>query len=327
MEWWLSGVKQNRRLGEKNMCKETQVLVIGGGVGGIMAAIELAKRHIQVTLVEELPYLGGKTAYQTQRISSLSIGEELRGFELVERLIQQLDQYDVEIMLDHGVIGLYENRDVSVIHKGKIIRIKAENIIIATGAAEKSVVFDGWTLPGVMTIEAAQQFINRDFVRPGNRAVIYGISSFTAGVVELFDKTSIKVEAILTSDDASSKNLSFDSIPVLSVQEVTALSKENKVDLLAVALCNGQLLEIETDFVCTDGGRSPVLETLAIFDCDIEYSEKLQSFVPRYDERMETSVENVFVAGASAGLKSYDVILASAEVAAAAIAEKIKIKG
>lgn len=304
------------------MCKETQVLVIGGGIAGIVTATELAKQKIQVILVEESPYIGGKAAYQTQQISSLSNGEKLRGFELVDKWLQKLNQYSVEVMLDHTVIGLYENRDVSVVHKEKIRRIKAKNIVIATGASEKPVIFDGWTLPGVMTIEAAQQFINRDFVRPGKRAVIYGVSSFTLGLVELFDKTGIKVEAILVSGDDSSENLSFGSIPVFHVQEVTALSKGNKVGSLAVALCNGQLFEIEADFICTDGGRSPVLETLSIFDCDIQYSEKLQSFVPSYDEKMETSIENVFVAGASAGFTSYEAILASAEIAAASIAEK-----
>lgn len=42
--------------------KEKRALVIGGGIAGIQAALDLANARIRVTLVERTPSLGGRMA-------------------------------------------------------------------------------------------------------------------------------------------------------------------------------------------------------------------------------------------------------------------------
>lgn len=41
---------------------DKQALVIGGGIAGIQAALDLADARIRVTLVEQSPSLGGRMA-------------------------------------------------------------------------------------------------------------------------------------------------------------------------------------------------------------------------------------------------------------------------
>ena len=56
----------------------------------------------------------------------------------------------------------------------KFKKLKAKNILIATGGLEKPVMFKGWTLPGVMGAGAAQTMMNVFRVLPGRRALMVG---------------------------------------------------------------------------------------------------------------------------------------------------------
>jgi heterodisulfide reductase subunit A len=47
---------------ESSPAKEMRALIIGGGIAGIQAALDLANARIRVTLVEKSPSLGGRMA-------------------------------------------------------------------------------------------------------------------------------------------------------------------------------------------------------------------------------------------------------------------------
>ena len=71
------------------------------------------------------------------------------------------------------------------IKKGEeIFHYKGDAIIIATGAAENMVTFEGWTLPGVIGAGAAQTMMNLHGVKPGNRILMLG--SGNVGLVVSF---------------------------------------------------------------------------------------------------------------------------------------------
>ncbi|MDA6131203.1 hypothetical protein OSK38_28040, partial [Escherichia coli] len=76
------------------------------------------------------------------------------------------------------MVGFYADGSAGITDEENVFPVKAKKIIVASGAAEKAVAFPKWTLPGIMTIGAAQTLINRDFVLPGREAVIVGSSDF-----------------------------------------------------------------------------------------------------------------------------------------------------
>jgi heterodisulfide reductase subunit A len=60
-----AGIAKARLLNQLNPIRleaEQHALVIGGGVGGLQAALEIARRGIRVSLVEKSPFLGGRMA-------------------------------------------------------------------------------------------------------------------------------------------------------------------------------------------------------------------------------------------------------------------------
>ena len=61
---------------------------------------------------------------------------------------------------------MYQDKEITVRQGEEIFHYKGDAIIIATGAAENMVTFEGWTLPGVIGAGAAQTMMNLHGVKP-----------------------------------------------------------------------------------------------------------------------------------------------------------------
>src|SRR5699024_11623923 len=57
-----------------------------------------------------------------------------------------------------------------------------KKLLIATGAAETPAPIPGWTLPGVMSIGAAQVMTNVHRVRVGNKGIVAGVNGLSAAI-------------------------------------------------------------------------------------------------------------------------------------------------
>src|SRR5699024_12550999 len=60
--------------------------------------------------------------------------------------------------------------------------ITAKNVLIATGAAESAAPIPGWTLPGVMSIGAAQVMTNVHRVQVGEKGIVVGVNVLSAAI-------------------------------------------------------------------------------------------------------------------------------------------------
>ena len=83
---------------------------------------------------------------------------------------------------------------------------------------------------------------------------------------------------------------------------------------------------LKADVICISGGLAPLSELAAIVGCRFKYSEALGGHIPIHNERMETEVSNLFVAGNVTGIESAKVAMAQGELAGLNIAQQhIKI--
>ncbi|UII55657.1 NAD(P)/FAD-dependent oxidoreductase [Cytobacillus spongiae] len=310
------------------------VLIIGGGPAGLSAAVELATRNVSVAIVDEALELGGKLRQQTQILTSLPVpSESLRGFELADKLINEVSNLPVHQLLGHRVIGFYENGSVGITDEQNVIPVSAKNIIVATGAYEKAIPFLKWTLPGIMTIGAAQTLINKDFVIPGREAVVVGISDFSLDVVKQLKSVGVHIKAMIQPKGQVQKYSSekLEKAQSLGIQfyqqaEVLEAKGNGKVEELVIEH-EGQQLSFQVEFVCIDGGRSPILDVFYQLDCSFGYSEALGGWVPQYDSNFHTSTQNVFLAGNAAGVSRQDVLLLTGKLAGVSVCENLQVLG
>lgn len=287
---------------------KTDVLIVGGGPSGLAAAYEVASRGYAAIIVEDLWTVGGQMNQQAQEINYLPAPwTGLRGNQLIAALKERLNNLPVTILLEHEVVGLYADNCVGVRKGTEMFKIEAKCVVVATGAAEMAAAFPGWTLPGVMTVGAAQILINRERVYPGETGLVIGSNDLALeitrqmkaaginilGVVEKSEQLQAKDKAIITSFQAT-------DVPVWTNTQVAAVTGSGKAEEIALQAIDGAEAKYQVDFVCIDGGLQPVMDVAALFECPVTYEQALGGWVPQYDDKMQ-SVKGVFVAGQAAG--------------------------
>ncbi len=157
---------------------DVQVLIIGGGPAGLSAAAELGRRGVRVLLVDDKGRLGGKLVLQTHRFfgSIDAVHAGTRGIDIATLLEGEVRALEtVDVWLDSIALAVFSDRKVGILRGGtRYALVTPQVLLVAAGAREKSLVFNGNTLPGVYGAGAFQTLVNRDLVRAADRLFIVG---------------------------------------------------------------------------------------------------------------------------------------------------------
>ncbi len=307
---------------------EKEIVVIGGGPGGYVAAIRAAQLGGKVTLIEK-EELGG-TCLNWGCIPTKAL---LRGVEILEtvqgakdfgilagevrvdfsRLMTQKDRAVKTLVA--GVNGLMKSNGIEVIkgkarflspkqmevvdEKGQKVTIQAQKIIIATGSGSATLPVPGAQLPGVIDSTGALQLKQI----PGSMAIIgAGPIGMEFGTIFAALGTQVTViemmPQILPTEDpeiasALDKSLRRLKIQILinsRLKEIVAGSAKG----LKIAVVTGEgekTFEAETVLMAV--GRKPNLEGLGLQEAGIGFSKKGIEI----NEKMETNVPGVYAVG------------------------------
>ena len=153
------------------------VLILGGGPAGLSAAIELGSRGIEAILVDDKDRLGGKLVLQTHRFfgSIDAVYAGTRGIDICERLATLVrERSSVRVWTRSTALAVFSDKRVGILRGSRYVLVEPEVLLVATGAREKALVFNGNTLPGVYGAGAFQTLVNRDLVRAAERLFIVG---------------------------------------------------------------------------------------------------------------------------------------------------------
>ena len=231
---------QSKKYYVKPAKKAKTVAVVGGGIGGMEAAILLAKRGHKVTLYEKTGKLGGVFV----AAAAPSFKEKDR--ELIAWYIRELSKQPVEVKLNTEITDIKS--------------LKADEIIIATGAKAKRI-----PIPGVeKSVEAVDYLLGNKQV--GNKVVVIGgglTGCEIAYDLYLQGKEPVIVEMqddLITTPGICLANTSFlrDFFKANKVKvHLESGVKEIKDGAVVISDKDGKTSEIKTDSVVLSVGYNP----------------------------------------------------------------------
>lgn len=297
--------------------KRYDLIVVGAGPAGLSAAIEAAKRGLSVIVFDENNRPGGQLFKQIHKFfGSKEHKAKTRGFKIGEELLQDAIQSGVQVKLNATVTGIFMNKEVVVREEEAIYHYKANALIVATGASENSVPFEGWTLPGVIGAGAAQTLMNIQGIQPGKRVLMLG--SGNVGLVVSFQLLQAGCEIVAIADvspriggyGVHAAKIARTGVPFYLSHTIVKVEGETSVEGVIIGqvdehyhLIEGTEKHFDIDTICVAVGLSPMAELLSMAGCAMVEDPRRGGKVPIIDAYGETSIEGIYAAGDVSGIE------------------------
>lgn len=270
------------------------LVIVGGGIAGLMAAKAAATSGAQILVMEQSAHWGGRCVVEPDQIN----GKDPEYF--IEDLVAELTaQPNVTMrtrlmgagVYDHGYVLAYERlRDHAPSQTGprhRLWRIRAGKILTATGAIERPLSFAGNDLPGVILASALRDYVENFGVSMGDRTVVLTNNDDAYRTAIALKAAGLDVPAILDARSAGGGALA-EAAQKLGIRVETgkavAFVKGRGV-VTGVAICDqaGQgtvLEEIACDCLAMSGGWSPVVHLWSHCGGKLVWDEALAMFRP-----------------------------------------------
>jgi len=316
-----------------------EVVVIGGGPSGMAAAIEAAKRGAEVLVIDANEKAGGQLFKQIHKFfGSSEHGAGVRGIDIGRDLLKEAEELGVEVWLNSVAIGLFAGYQVAV-ETGtddaeKIVRVvEGEKIVIACGASENVVRFQGWTLPGIMGAGAAQTMINANRVLPGKKILMVG--SGNVGLIVSYQLMQAGADVVALVEAAPNiggyvvhaSKIARAGVPIYTRHTVLEARGEGRVKEAVICEVDGKWQPvpgtekvIEVDAIAIAAGLKPLAELAIMNGCKTKFDPILGGWAPLHDENMESSCPGIYVVGDVTGVEEANTALEEGRLAGVAIA-------
>ena len=317
------------------------LVVIGGGPGGLAAAIEAKKNGIDnILVIERDKELGGILQLCIHNGFGLhEFKEELTGPEYAQRFIEKLLEMNIEYKLDTMVLDLTEDKKIHAINsKDGYMVIEAKAVILAMGCRERTrgaISIPGDRPSGVFTAGAAQRFINMEGYMVGKKVLILGSGDIGLIMARRLTLEGAEVKAVVELMPFSG-GLTRNIVQCLDDYNIPLYLSHTVIDVVG----KDRLEKVVIAKV--DENRKPIPGTEKEYECDTlllsvglipenDISRKTGLEIDRrtngliVNEMMETSAEGIFACGNVVHVHDLvDFVSAEARKAGAAAARYIK---
>lgn len=285
------------------------VLVVGAGPAGLVAAREAARTGARVIIADEQAQFGGSLLASKQEVDGLpaslwvaSLVAEL----MVYTNVQMLPRSTVFGYYDHNFLTILERRTD---HLGlssdsgtrqRMHRVRAAQVVLAAGAFERPLVFAHNDIPGVMLASSVSTYVNRYGVAPGHKLVVFTTNDNAYQTALDWHQTGREIVAVVDTRP----NLSGDIVAVVKALGIQVIAGHGlieaqgskRVTCALVAPINeagthvtGAVQRLACDLIACSGGWSPAVHLSSHTGAKPEWDEDIVGFRPGNSKQQERS--------------------------------------
>ncbi|WP_454629993.1 sarcosine oxidase subunit alpha [Bradyrhizobium cenepequi] len=284
------------------------VLVIGAGPAGLAAALAAARSGVKVFVCDEQDQMGGSLLSEREA----TIDGKGTGDWLVQTIQELTSRTNVVLLPRTTAFGWYPHNFLGLCqrvtdHLGPVVtklprermwQVRAREVVLATGAIERPMVFPDNDRPGIMMAEAARTYLNRYGALPGNRAVVFtACDSAYRAALEL-KSAGVAIAAIADVRSAPTgrwieraRSAGIDVRPSTVVTGTYGRLRISHADLARIS--GGSAGHPETfacDLLLMSAGFTPSVHLFSQSRGKLIYDEDLKAYLPGESVERERSV-------------------------------------
>lgn len=328
----------------------TDVVVVGAGPAGMTTASCLAESGVRVLLLDEHTAPGGQVYRSVEKVTDKRpadlnvLGSHYRsGSKAVERLHSSGAQYWPGTSVWEISAAEEAALAVGVVRDGRARMIQAGHIVLATGAMERPTPFPGWTLPGVMTVGAAQTLLKSSGLVPEGRIAVAGSGPLLYLYISQLIKAGKKPQVILDTRPRASLQIKLSVLAALTVDPASMFrglgwmrevrreirvrervhqlraSGVEKLSSISYESCDRQFTD-EVDLLLVHDGVIPNTWLAMSAGCRHHWNVQQRCWVPDITGAGQTSRQSVSVVGDAAGIIGADASVLHGEAVACEVA-------
>ena len=317
------------------------VLVVGAGPAGLAAAAAAAAAGARVIVCDEQSEFGGSLLIEGPRTAPGIDGRAAARWltetlaDLAARQVTLLPRTTAFGYFPHNLVALNERltdhlaAPAALAPRERQWQVRAREVVLATGAIERPLVFPGNDRPGIMLSGAARTWLNRYGALPGTRTVVVTASDEAYEAALDLHHAGVAVAMIAEVRAAAPAGLAEQArvagIPVLTGATVLGTFGRRRVRAIRLArISQGEVREVQTqrcDLVLMSGGFTPSVHLFSQSRGTLAWNDTLQAFLPA------VSAERARSAGACGGVFELAGVLADGAAAGTAAAREATAPG
>ncbi len=307
------------------------LLIVGAGPAGIGAALQAAENGLSVLLLDENSAPGGRIWQALERRGAKD-AEEKAALEAIARLRTSA----VDARYGATVWAIEPDRQVYFSQNGHAFTARPKTILLATGTTERPVPISGWTLPGVMTVGAAQIALKTGGLLPDGQTWLAGQGPLLLLYANQVLDAGGQIAGVI---DLSPRYAALAAVPLLSLSALPDLRKglawRQRLKAAGISWVRASGLRADGEgtlhsitFTTGQGPRTEPADTLLLHDgvvpsiqmsraigCAHEWSEAQHCWRPVTDEWGASSIPGILIAGDATGIGGADAALLSGRIA------------
>ncbi|MEM9318965.1 MAG: sarcosine oxidase subunit alpha family protein [Pseudomonadota bacterium] len=284
------------------------VLVIGAGPAGLMAALAAAEGGARVIMADEGTAPGGRLLSEAEDVAGQPV------YAWLQQTITRLRELGVRIMTRTAVTGAYDGGVYGAIERVGLHvpatpglprecfwRIAADQAVLATGATERPIAFPANDRPGVMMASAVRSYLHRFGVAPGKRVALFATNDDAHRTAVDLMAAGVKVAAVIDPRNQVEPRGEYRLIQ----GEVVGTSGRRALKSITVRRGSKES-RIEVDCLALSGGWNPNVHLSCHLGARPVWDAGIAAFVPA-----ENAVPGLVPAGAAAGQFATQACLAN----------------